>query len=121
MDAPQGPGKAPPAVPGLFALLPGPDRKRSTTPYLYRLTYRNSESLPASCLMTWEVRGGRLSYQIAIERDAAGKLRVHCTCADAVFRAEGEGRYCKHVRGFLEMVRGLPAEPEAAHWVRRGA
>ena len=27
-------------------------------------------------------------YQIALERDEAGNLRIHCTCADAIFRAE---------------------------------
>ena len=42
--------------------------------------------------MTWEVSGGRMPYQIALERDDAGSLRIHCTCADAVFRAEDEGR-----------------------------
>jgi hypothetical protein len=51
--------------------------------------------------MTWEVSGGRLTYQIALEEDEGGGLRWHCTCADTVFRAEAEGRFCKHVRGLL--------------------
>jgi hypothetical protein len=58
-----------------------------------------------------EVRGGRAPYQIAVERDAAGRLQLHCTCADAVFRAEAEGRFCKHVQGLLEFGRmDFPAE-----------
>jgi hypothetical protein len=51
--------------------------------------------------MTWEVHGGRQPYQIAVERQETGTLRLHCTCADAVFRADEEGRYCKHVSGFI--------------------
>jgi hypothetical protein len=85
----------------LAALLPGPSRKRVHRPYVYRLTYRSADLDQAGCLMTWEVRGGRLVYQIAIERDERGRLRCHCTCADWVFRAEAEGRVCKHVQGFL--------------------
>ena len=106
-----------PASPVLLTLLPGPDRKRSATRYFYYLNYRNPDPRASGCVMTWEVRGGRLSYQIAIERDQAGRLHCHCTCADAIFRAEGEGRSCKHVLGFLEATRQLrqPAE------VRRGA
>jgi hypothetical protein len=122
VDAPSGPGEAPPPIRGLFALLPGSDRKRSAAPYVYRLTYRGPEDPASGCVMTWEVLGGRLSYQIAIERDAAGDLHWHCTCADAVFRAEAEGRYCKHVRGFVEAARGLPALADGrAHGLRRGA
>jgi hypothetical protein len=88
-----------PAV--LFALLPGPDRKRLARPYGYRLTYRNPEVDAAGCVMLWEVSGGRSHYQIALERDEGGSLRVHCSCADAVFRCESEGRFCKHVHGLL--------------------
>ncbi|HKI35611.1 MAG TPA: hypothetical protein VKA46_27390 [Gemmataceae bacterium] len=91
----------PPAV--LFTLLPGPDRKRVARPYGYRLTYRNPDADAAGCVMLWEVSGGRLSYQIALERDEGGALRQHCSCADAVFRCEAEGRACKHVRGLLEI------------------
>jgi hypothetical protein len=90
-----------PAV--IFTLLPGPDRKRLIRPYGYRLTYRNPASDAAGCVMLWEVSGGRLSYQIALERDEGGGLRLHCSCADAIFRGESEGRPCKHVRGLLEI------------------
>lgn len=92
------------AVPDvLFVFLPGPDRKRSAASYGYRLTYRNSDRTGAGCVMLWEVAGGRLPYQIALERDEAGSLQFHCTCADAIFRAESEGRHCKHIRGLLEI------------------
>jgi hypothetical protein len=93
--------REPPVV--LFTLLPGPDRKRLARPYGYRLTYRNPEPDAAGCVMLWEVSGGRLHYQVALERDEAGSLRLHCSCADAVFRGEAEGRPCKHVRGLLEI------------------
>jgi len=106
-----------PARPDLLTLLPGSDRKRSATSYLYQLTYRNPDPRAVGCVMTWEVRGGRLAYQLAIERDRTGHLHCHCTCADAIFRAEGEGRSCKHVLGFLEATRQLRQQAE----VRRGA
>jgi hypothetical protein len=99
-------------------MLPGPDRKRSATNYLYRLTYRNPNDRAPGCVMTWEVQGGRLLYQIAMERDDSGGLHCHCTCADAIFRAEVEGRSCKHVRGFLDAVQQLG---EQARCLRRGA
>jgi hypothetical protein len=89
----------------LFLPLPGPDRKRSPTSYGYRLTYRGPEVDAAGCVLLWEVTGGRTCYQIAVERDDAGNLHLHCSCADAIFRAEAEGRYCKHVRGLLEIGR----------------
>jgi hypothetical protein len=85
----------------LFTLLPGPDRKRTEQTYCYRLTYRNPVDSEVGCVMTWEVSGGRLTYQIALERDRAGELHLHCTCADAVYRADEEGRQCKHLRGLL--------------------
>jgi hypothetical protein len=85
----------------LFTLLPGPGRKRADATYCYRLTYRGADDPAAGCVMTWEVTGGRQSYQIAAERDEKGELRLHCTCADAVFRDEGVGHRCKHIRGLL--------------------
>ena len=91
----------PPTV--LFTLLPGPDRKRVARPYGYRLTYRNPDADACGCVLLWEVSGGRLHYQVALERDESGALRLHCSCADAVFRCEAEGRLCKHARGLLEM------------------
>jgi hypothetical protein len=86
----------------LFKLLPGPDRKRSEAPYSYRLIYRDPDLIEAGCRTIWEVVGGRLVYQIALEQDDEGCLQLHCTCADAIFRAEAEGRFCKHIRGLLE-------------------
>jgi hypothetical protein len=103
----------PPAV--LFVLLPGPDRKRVARPYGYRLTYRNPEPDAAGCALMWEVSGGRLHYQIALERDDAGELRLHCSCADAIFRCEAEGRLCKHVRGLLQ-IGGGDADPAPARF-----
>jgi hypothetical protein len=52
-----------------------------------------------------------MSYQIALERDEAGALRMHCTCADAIYRGENEARFCKHVRGLLYF--GHPPEENA--------
>jgi hypothetical protein len=96
--------------PFLVTRLPGPSRKRSEALYHYRLTYRNPRDDAVGCVMLWEVSGGRLPYQVALERDEAGSLHVHCTCADAIFRAEGEGRVCKHVQGLLQV-----SQRDAAH------
>lgn len=85
----------------LYARIPGPDRKRTPISYVYRLMYRDLETAGPCCIMVWEVTGGRMPYQIALERDEAATLRLHCTCADAIFRGENEGRFCKHVRGLL--------------------
>lgn len=85
--------------------LPGPDRKRSLRDYQYRVVYCTPDPDETGCAVLWEVTGGRLSYQVALERGERGDLRWHCTCADAVFRAENEGRHCKHVRGLLELGR----------------
>ena|SRR5947209_810954 len=102
--------------PTLVTLLPGPARDRAQAAYCYRLTYRSPLPDGTGCAMIWEVTGGRLPYQIALERDEAGNLRLHCTCADAVFRAENEGRPCKHVHGLLQLGRprnalALPTDP----------
>jgi hypothetical protein len=106
----------------LFRLLPGPTRKRAEHSYAYRLIYRNPARDASGCLMLWEVVGGRLTYQIALEEDEAGKLHLHCTCADAVFRAEAEGRFCKHVRGLLEFGLSSPdAVPQPQPCARIGA
>lgn len=91
--------------PALMTLLPGPSRDRARAVYSYRLTYRNPVEDGTGCVMIWEVSGGRLPYQLALERDEAGNLRLHCTCADAIFRAENEGRFCKHVHGLLRFGR----------------
>jgi hypothetical protein len=87
----------------LQARLPGPDRKRTEATYHYHLTYRNPDPEAVGCVLTWQVEGGRLPYQIAVERQEAGQLRIHCTCADAVFRGELKpDHFCKHIRGFLQ-------------------
>lgn len=82
--------------------LPGPERRRQAHPYTYRLTYANPEQQPG-CQRIWEVTGGRQPYQITLERDARGNLHLHCSCADAIFRKDNEGRFCKHVFGLLEL------------------
>jgi hypothetical protein len=71
--------------------------------------------------MIWEVHGGRLGYQVALERDEAGALRLHCTCADAIFRAESEGRFCKHIRGLMSFVQPSPDVEEPPPATRIGA
>jgi hypothetical protein len=103
--------------PALVTLLPGPARDRAQAAYCYRLTYRNPLPDGIGCVMIWEVTGGRLPYQIALEREEVGGLRLHCTCADHVFRAENEGRRCKHVQGLLELgaSRNAPALPPGPH------
>ena len=89
----------------LIMVLPGPDRRRTQRPYCYRLTYENPDAGSVGCALLWEVTGGRMAYQIALERDEGGHLHLHCTCADAIYRAEEQGRYCKHVRGLMEVGR----------------
>jgi hypothetical protein len=96
---------------GLDVLLPGPDRKRTSKAYHYRLTYRRGETQAPGCLMTWAVEGGRLPYQLALERKDDGSLCLHCTCADAVFRADLPGHRCKHIEGFLQAGELLPTAP----------
>ena len=103
----------------LIASLPGPTRKRTPSDYRYRLTYRNPTPDEPGCALLWEVVGGRLEYQIALERQTSGALRWHCTCADAVYRGEDAPHVCKHVRGLLELGRAQmsptpPASDEAA-------
>jgi hypothetical protein len=100
-----------------LTVLPGPDRKRSRSLYHYRIVYRNPQADAAGCVFAWEVVGGRTAYQVALERDDAGRHRWHCTCADAVYRAEDQGRVCKHVAGLLAFGPPLPA-PE---FIRRSA
>jgi hypothetical protein len=89
----------------LFASLPGPTRKRAPSPYCYRLTYRNPDPVAAGCALLWDVMGGRLIYQIALERRDDGELLWHCTCPDAVYRGENGPHVCKHVRALLELGR----------------
>ena len=91
----------------VFTTLPGPTRRRTHSPYGYRLTYRNPEPNAPGCALLWDVYGGRLPYQIALEREPNGNLRYHCTCADAVYRGESAPHVCKHVRGLQAL--GRPA------------
>jgi hypothetical protein len=94
----------------LFADLPGPSRKRTPTRYSFRLTHRSRAPDAEGCALLWEVYGGRLTYQIAVERKAGGGLVWHCTCADHVYRHEDlPGFECKHVRALRG--RGRPCEP----------
>ena len=96
----------------LLASLPGPTRRRTPSAYLYRLTYRSPGPAEPGCALLWEVVGGRLEYQIALEREPSGALRWHCTCADAVYRGEDAPHVCKHVRGLRAL--GRPQPPAAA-------
>jgi hypothetical protein len=95
---------------GVITFLPGADRRRTLASYLFRLTYYNPDPEKLGCLMTWEVEGGRLPYQVAVERLSGGRLRLHCTCADAVFRAEPNGKRCKHVEAFVQIGRKMLEE-----------
>src|SRR5687767_3255827 len=100
MTAPAGPAAE--AVPAVYlTILPGPDRKRVHSLYHYRVVHRDPRPGAAGCVVAWEVVGGRTAYQVALERDDAGRHHWHCTCADAVYRAEDQGRVCKHVQGLL--------------------
>lgn len=88
----------------IFTELPGPTRKRLTSPYCYRMTHRADNTREPGCVLMWDVMGGREIYQIALERLNDGGLHWHCTCADAVYR--GDGRHtCKHVKGLIEQGR----------------
>src|SRR5437868_2386327 len=97
-----GRGLAPAVV---FAALPGPTRKRTPSPYCYRLTYQNPDPEAAGCSLSWDVLGGREVYQVALERLVSGRLRWHCTCADAIFRGDSGPHVCKHVRALQAVGR----------------
>jgi len=71
----------------------------------HKLTYTNPTAGEPGCSMLWEVAGGRLVYQVALERPESGEPRWHCTCADAVYRGEDAPHVCKHVRGLIEIGR----------------
>jgi len=89
-----------------FAALPGPTRKRTPSPYCYRLVYRNDDASAVGCALQWDVLGGREAYQVVLERLESGRLCWHCTCADAVYRGEYRPEPCKHVRGLQAQGRG---------------
>ena len=106
------------AIPAVYlTVLPGPDRRRSQSLYHYRAVYRSARPGDAGCVAAWEVVGGRMAYQVALERDEAGRHHWHCTCADAVYRAEEQGRVCKHVEGLFTFGQPLPRPT----FVRRSA
>lgn len=85
--------------------LPGADRKRTPAAYSYRVTYRGPDALAPGCVMTWQVAGGRQPYQVALERTDAGRLKWHCSCADAVYRGEDDPHHaCKHVAGLADCL-----------------
>lgn len=95
--------------------LPGPTRKRTPSPYLFKLTYCNPEPAVPGCLLLWDVLGGRMRYQVALERETNGELRWHCTCADAIYRGETEENHvCKHVRAMLNVGRAQPETDDDA-------
>lgn len=94
-----------PAPNVIFAMLPGPDRQRRPSVYRYKLTFTNPAPGEPGCSMLWEVAGGRLVYQVALERQESGEFRWHCTCADAVYRGETRPHGCKHVRGIQSLGR----------------
>ncbi len=103
-----------PDVISMRTTIPGPDRKRTPCEYIYRLIYRSDSPHEEGCVLACEVLGGRMVYQIALEREEEGHLRAHCTCADAIYRGDEPGHVCKHVRGLLqlgtEMYHGLAGE-----------
>jgi hypothetical protein len=90
-----------------FTVLPGPTRKRTPSPYCYRLTHQTGQP-GAGCVLLWDVMGGRDIYQVSLERQEGGGLRWHCTCPDAVYRGEACPHVCKHVRGVQALGR-IPA------------
>ena len=94
-----------------FAALPGPTRKRTPSPYCFRLVYRNRDESAVGCALQWDVLGGREVYQVAMERLESGRLRWHCTCPDAVYRGENAPHLCKHVRGLQAVGRGANELP----------
>ena len=94
-----------PAGEVFFARLPGPSRKRTPSPYCYRMTYHNEDAYEHGCVFLWDVMGGRDIYQIALEREGDGRLHYHCTCADAAYRGETRQHGCKHIQGLQTVGR----------------
>ncbi|MBY0230693.1 MAG: hypothetical protein K2W96_15510 [Gemmataceae bacterium] len=98
----------------VFAALPGPTRKRTASPYCFRVTHRAADPLEPGCAMQWEVYGGRDIYQVDLERLPNGKLRWHCSCADAVYRGDDGRHACKHVKGLQAQGRKAAEAGEQA-------
>ncbi len=94
--------------------LPGPNRQRRPTRYEYRVRYRNPDLHRPSCLMIWDVLGGRDNYQIAAERTIDNRIAWHCTCPDAIFRGSRHPtHFCKHVHGLFTLL-NIDSGPSAA-------
>lgn len=90
--------------PRLQTMIPGPDRKRTDTVYVYRLVYEADDPKADGCLQLWLTAGGRDVYQVVLEKDRGRRL-WSCTCADHAFRGEAEDRrLCKHVRGLVSFL-----------------
>ena len=71
------PVSEPPAepIPAVYlTVLPGPDRRRSRSLYHYRAVHRSARPGDAGCVAAWEVVGGRMAYQVALERDEWSKV-----------------------------------------------
>lgn len=86
----------------ITTMLPGPDRKRTPSPYHFRVTFRSPTPAEPGCVVTWEVLGGRDEYQISLERTEANDLLWHCTCPDAVYHEDyRNAHHCKHVQGIM--------------------
>ena len=92
----------------VYTLLPGPTRKRTESPYRYRLIYRNPTPCEAGCMLLWEVGGGRMLYQVVLERQDNGQLAWHCTCADAIYRGSFTNHQCKHIQALKALGRRQP-------------
>src|SRR3954471_3804427 len=82
-----------------LAVLPGPDRKRSRHLYHYRLTYRSPRPEECGCVAVWEVGGGGMSYQVALEREGG---------ADVVRGGAGEGQPAPPLLALHLCRRSLP-------------
>ena len=88
----------------LLIELPGPTRKRLPAEYRFLITHRGPVQQDSGCVMTWQVKGGRMDYQISLEKTASA-WRWHCTCADAVYRGDGNPQHqCKHVQALRDTL-----------------
>ncbi len=95
----------------LVAMLPGPTRNRDEALYQYRVVFRNPEPHTDGCLALWHVSGGRITYQVALQRNIDGQFCWHCTCADHVYRHELDpNHYCKHIHALQEFMPPMPGE-----------
>jgi hypothetical protein len=93
-------------------MLPGPDRKRTPSPYHFRVTYRNPQPWEPGCVATWEVLGGRDEYQVSLERTDSDEMRWHCTCPDAIYHADyRHAGGCKHVSGLRNVFETIGHPP----------